>query len=145
MTKHLLSSRRVLLFAFATILLVSSSAFGAVTVTIKNNDGPGVGFNDPSPRSPVGGNSGTTLGQQRLIALQHAANIWGALLTSNTQIVIGATWDNLPCEDNGGTLASAGSHSGIRNFPGAGFSNTWYSLALANALSADRSLPVAAR
>jgi hypothetical protein len=135
MNKHLLSSRRVLLFAFATILFVSSSAFGAVTVTIKNNDGPGVGFNDSSPRSPVGGNSGTTLGQQRLNALQHAANIWGAVLTSNTPIVIGATWDSLPCENTGGTLASAGSHSGIRNFPGATFSNTWYPLALANTLS----------
>ena len=41
----------------------------------------------------------------------------------------------MPCENTGGTLASAGSHSGIRNFPGAPFSNTWYPLALANALS----------
>ncbi len=135
MNKHLLSRHRVLLLAFAVILFVSSSAFGAVTVTIRNNDAPGVGFNDPSPRSPVGGNTGTTLGQQRLNALQHAANIWGAVLTSNTPIVIGATWDTLPCQDNGGTLASAGSNSGTRNFPGAGFSNTWYPLALANALS----------
>lgn len=125
----------MLLFAFATLLFVSSSALGAVTVTIKNNDQAGVGFNDNSPRSPVGGNSGTTLGQQRLIALQHAADLWGAVLTSNTQIVIGATWDSLPCENTGGTLASAGSHSGIRNFPGAPFANTWYPLALANALS----------
>lgn len=135
MNKHLPSTHRLLLFAFATVLFVSSSAFGAVTITIKNNDAPGVGFNDPSPRSPVGGNSGTTLGQQRLNALQHAANIWGAVLTSNTPIVIGASWDNLPCEDNGGTLASAGSNSLSRNFPGAGFSNTWYPMALANALS----------
>jgi len=125
----------VLLFAFATILFVSSSAFGAVTITIKNNDAAGVGFNDNSPRSPVGGNSGTTLGQQRLIALQHAADLWGAVLTSNTPIVIGATWSSLPCETSSGTLASAGSHSGIRNFPGAPFANTWYALALANALS----------
>lgn len=125
----------MLLFAFATILFVSSSAFGAVTVTIKNNDGADVGFNDKTPRSPVGGNPGTTLGQQRFNALQHAADIWGAALTSNTEIVIGATWVTLPCEDTGGTLASAGSHSGIRNFPGAPFSNTWYPLALANAVS----------
>jgi hypothetical protein len=125
----------VLLFAFAAILFVSSSAFGAVTITIKNNDQAGVGFNDNSPRSPVGGNSGTTLGQQRLIALQHAADIWGAVLTSNTQIVIGATWDSLPCQNTSGTLASAGSHSVTRGFPGAPFANTWYPLALANALS----------
>ena len=125
----------MLLFAFATVLLVSSSAFGAVTVTVKTNDQGTGGFNDNSPRAPVGGNPGTTLGEQRLKALQHAADIWGAALTSNTEIVIGATWVSLPCEDSGGTLASAGSHSGIRNFPGAPFSNTWYPLALANAVS----------
>lgn len=125
---------RVLLFAFATILFVSSSALGAVTITIKNEDSPGVGFNDPSPRSPVGGNSGTTLGQQRLIALQHAANIWGGVLTSNTPIVIAAKWSSLACEDTGGTLAFAGSNSGIRNSPNA-VPNTWYPLALANALA----------
>ncbi len=134
MNKHLPYRHRVLLFAFATILFVSSSAFGAVTVTIKNNDAPGIGFNDPSPRSPIGGNTGTTLGQQRLNALQHAANIWGAVLTSNIPIVIGASWDSLPCQNTGGTLASAGSNSGSRNF-GGGVSNTWYPMALANALS----------
>jgi hypothetical protein len=129
MTKHFL-------FALATILLVSSSAFAAVTITVKNNDAPGTGFNDPTPASPIGGNSGTTLGQQRLIATQHAANIWGAVLNSNTQIIIGATWSNtMPCEDTGATLASAGSHSGIRNFPGAPFPNTWYTLALANSIA----------
>ena len=135
MKKHLPSSHGVLLFAFAMILFVSSSAVGAVTITIKNNDAPGVGFNDPSPRSPVGGNSGPTLGQQRLIALQHAANIWGAVLTSNIPIVIGSTWNSLPCQDNGGTLASAGSHTITRNFLGNTFSDTWYPVALANALS----------
>ena len=40
----------------------------------------GVGFNDPTPAVPVGGNAGTTLGQQRLNAFQSAANIWGATL-----------------------------------------------------------------
>ena len=135
MNMHFLTSRRVFLFAFAAILLLSSSAFGAVTITVKNNDAPGVGFNDPTPVSPVGGNNGTTLGQQRLIATQAAADIWGQVLTSSTAIVIGATWpSNLPCEDTGATLASAGSHSGTRNFPGS-FPNTWYPLALANALS----------
>lgn len=135
MKKHLPSNHCVLLFAFAIILFVSSSAVGAVTITIKNNDAPGVGLNDPSPRSPVGQNSGTTLGQQRLNALQHAANIWGAVLTSNIPIVIGSTWNSLPCQDNGGTLASAGSHTITRNFLGNTFSDTWYPVALANALS----------
>ena len=95
MNMHFLTSRRVFLFAFSTILLLSSSAFGAVTITVKNNDAPGVGFNDPTPVSPVGGNNGTTLGQQRLIATQAAADIWGQVLTSSTAIVIGATWPKI--------------------------------------------------
>ena len=45
---------------------------------------PGEGFNDPTPAAPVGGNTGTTLGQQRLIAFQHAADIWGAELDTNS-------------------------------------------------------------
>ena len=135
MNTHLPSKLYVLLFALATVLSVSSTASAAVPITVKNNDAPGVGFNDPSPRSPIGGNPGTTLGQQRLNAAQHAANLWGAVLSSNTPIVIGATWVNdMPCEDLGGTLASAGSHSGIRNFPNS-IPATWYPLALANALS----------
>ena len=135
MIKHLSAKQHVFLFAFATILFVSSSALGSVTITVRNDDPTGVGFSDNSPRSPVGGNTGTTLGQQRLNAAQHAANIWGALLTSNTEIVIGATWSNLmPCEIDGATLASAGSHGGIRNSPNV-IPNTWYPLALANAIA----------
>ena len=131
---HLPARLPLLLFALATILIISSSA-GAVTITVKNNDPAGVGFNDPTPVSPVGGNNGTTLGQQRLIAAQAAADIWGSVLTSNVPIIIGATWPNdVPCEDTAATLASAGSHSGIRNSPNA-FPNTWYTLALANALA----------
>jgi hypothetical protein len=125
----------VLLFAIATVLIISSSSFGAVTVTVKNNDGAGVGFNDNTPVSPIGGNSGTTLGQQRLIAAQHAANLWGAVLNSNVPIVIGATWRNdLFCATDGATLASAGSQGAEKNFLGA-VPFTLYPEALANALS----------
>lgn len=135
MIKHFLTKQCVLLFALATILFVSSSAFGAVTITVRNDDGAGVGFNDSTPVSPVGGNNGTTLGQQRLIAVQHAANIWASVLTSDVPILISARWpNNLPCEDTGATLASAGSNSATRNFPGA-VPNTLYPLALGNAIS----------
>jgi hypothetical protein len=135
MNKHLPAKHHLFLFALATILFVSSSALGAVTITIKNNDAAGVGFNDPTPVSPIGGNGGTTLGQQRLIAAQNAADIWGEVLTSNVPIVIGATWrTDMPCEDTGATLASAGSNNLARNFPG-GTLDTLYPMALANALS----------
>src|SRR5258706_1251268 len=55
---------------------------GAATIVVQSGDAAGVGLNDTTPANPVGGNSGTTLGQQRLIALQAAANKWGATLDS---------------------------------------------------------------
>src|SRR5215475_14371652 len=48
------------------------------TMTVINLDGPGEGFNDPSPADPAsaaGGNSAVTLGDQRLVAFQFAANM----------------------------------------------------------------------
>ena len=42
-----------------------------------------MGFNDPTPATPVGGNTGTTIGAQRLIVFKEAARIWGAVLPSN--------------------------------------------------------------
>jgi hypothetical protein len=68
------------LFSLVVALGASSSAFGAATIVIFNNDPAGVGFNDPTVVAPVGGNAGTTRGQQRLIAFQAAANKWGATL-----------------------------------------------------------------
>ena len=127
----------VTLFALSAILLLSSSsARAAATIVIQNADGPGVGFNDPTPVAPVGNNPGTTLGQQRLNAFQYAANIWGAILNSNATIVVRASWDpTLPCTTTTAVLGAAGSDSIFRNFPGAQFADTWYSSALASALA----------
>ena len=69
------------------LALLPGAAFAAATITVVNTDGPGEGFNDPTPAAPVGGNPGTTRrGQQRLIAFQHAADIWGAVLDSPVEI-----------------------------------------------------------
>jgi hypothetical protein len=113
----------------------SSATFAAATIVIQNNDATGVGFNDPTPVAPVGGNPGTTLGQQRLNAFQFAANIWGATLTSNATITVKADWQALSCTTSTAVLGSAGAASIWRDFSGAPFNNTWYSAALANALT----------
>ena len=121
---------------FALILTVGlSSAFGAVTITILNADAANVGFNDTTVVTPVGGNPGTTLGQQRLNAFQEAANIWGATLTSNTPIVIRATFTALTCTSTSAVLGSAGASAVVRDFPNAPFTNTLYGIALANKLA----------
>jgi len=132
---------RVKLFIFLVIvavsLVASSSASGQATVAILNNDAPGVGFNDDTPVAPVGGNPGTTLGQQRFNAAQTAANIWGATLNSGPTITIRGSWVALGCTDNTATLASAGTISVAQNFPNAPFADTWFNGALANALSGN--------
>ncbi|MGL5005677.1 MAG: PA domain-containing protein, partial [Casimicrobium sp.] len=48
----------------------TASSFAA-NVVILNGDDPGVGFNDPRPAAPVGGNPGTTVGEQRLNAMKY--------------------------------------------------------------------------
>jgi hypothetical protein len=122
-------------FVLAVTLAASRDAFGAATIVILNNDQPNVGFNDPTPVSPVGNNTGTTLGQQRLNAFQFAANIWGATLNSNVTITIRASWAPLTCSSSSGTLAQSGAIGIFRDFPAAPVGGTWYSAALANALS----------
>jgi hypothetical protein len=90
----------------------------------------------------VGGNAGTTLGQQRLIAFQKAADIWGATLTSNVTIRVGASFVPLSCTDSSAVLGSAGANDIFSDFPGAPKTATWYPGALASKLAGvDQSLP----
>src|SRR5689334_1048744 len=109
MKRSFISKLIVFAFAFAVAVAASVQARAAATIVIQNNDSAGSGFNDPTPASPVGGNTGTTVGQQRLNAFQFAANLWGATLKSDVPIAIRASWAALPCTANGGTLAQAGS------------------------------------
>ena len=112
----------------------SGQAAADANIVIVNLDGPGEGFNDPTPASPVGGNKGKTLGEQRLIAFERAAKIWGETLDSNVTIRVQAAFNPL----GPGILGSAGAISVSRDFsgvglhPGAEFPATWYGAALAN-------------
>jgi hypothetical protein len=107
----------------------------AATVTVINVDGAGEGLNDPTPVAPVGGNSGTTVGAQRLIALQSAANIWGSLLASNVTIKIDAKFDPLTCDATSAVLGTAGSIGVSKDFTGAPLANHYYASALANSIA----------
>lgn len=131
---------RTLHLALAGLLvagLAPSNANAAATITIVNNDGAGEGFNDPTPVAPVGGNTGTTLGQQRLNAFQFAANIWGATLDSSVTIVVLANFDPLTCSATSAVLGSAGPRTVWRNFPNAPLSDVWYNAALANKMAGE--------
>jgi hypothetical protein len=129
-------------FAAAALSCCAMAAQAAATITIVNLNAPGVGFNDPTPATPVGGNNGTTLGEQRLIAFQHAANLWGATLTSNVPIRVGASFVPLTCTATGAVLGSAGAYEIFSDFPNAPKASTWYPGALAAKLAgADQSDP----
>jgi hypothetical protein len=119
----------VLLFFLA--LLLARGAWAA-NIVIVNVDGPGEGFNDPTPAAPVGGNPGTTIGQQRLNLFDHAADIWGALLPSDVTIRVEARFNPQTCSSSSAVLGSAGPIEVFRDFVGAEFSDTWYHVALAN-------------
>ena len=123
-----------LVLAFFGAALVAPQPTLAATVTVVNNDGPGEGFNDPTVVAPVGGNSGTTRGGQRLIAFQHAADIWGGLIASAVPIRVGAKFDPLTCSATSAILGSAAPSNGVRDFAGAPVAATYYPIALANAL-----------
>lgn len=124
--------RRSLLLSILLCAVVAAPAFAAAKITIQNNDAAGVGFNDATPATPVGGNPGTTLGEQRLNAFKEAARIWGTLIDSPVEIIISATWAKLDCSDTGAVLGSASSTYLISDFDGAPLGNIWYPAALAN-------------
>jgi hypothetical protein len=106
----------------------------AFTFAVTYNDAAGVGFNDNTARAPVGGNSGTTLGQQRRNALEYALARWGERLQSSVQVRVTADWIGFTsgdCNNFSGTLGQAGP---TLHTVGAGQANTLYPDALANAL-----------
>ena len=124
---------------FVSVVLAATAAtqapiVSAATFQIINTNDPGIGFNEGTAATPVGGNTGTTIGQQRLIAFQYAADIWGRYLYSNTPIRIGAKFTPLDCSAFSGILGSAGPKVTYRDFNGAPYSSTYYPVALANAL-----------
>lgn len=128
----------LIIFVFAVVGLSAQNAFaGPAQIIIVNINAPGVGFNDPTPAAPVGGNSGTTLGQQRLIAFQRAADLWGQRLDSSVPIRIRAQFTAL----GAGVLGSAGPVSVVRDFPNAPLPGTWYHVALANKLAGVDLIP----
>jgi hypothetical protein len=114
---------------------VASGAASAATISIQVMDAAGVGFNDPTPFTPIGGNNATTLGQARLNVFTEAARLWGQLINSTQVIVVEASFSPLTCSANTGVLGSAGPMWLFRDFPGAPIQNVFYPGALADALS----------
>ncbi len=110
--------------------------WAGVTIRINNVDPAETGLNDPRPVSPVGENSGRTLGEQRLNVLRFAAELWGSLLEGDVPLIIQATFRPLPCSPTAAVLGAAGPVRVFAEFPVPAIdAQTWYHAALANQIA----------
>ena len=114
---------------------------GSSVITIRVKDPEDEGFNDPTVVAEAPNNSGgTTLGGQRLAALQWVAGVWAAQLGSGVEINIEASFDELDCgpdPEDGAVLAAAGAQFLFFDFPNAPRQGTWYHGALAESLAEE--------
>jgi len=106
MSTHSRASVAGLLAAGLSIL--PGSARAAATFELVVLDQPGVGFLDETPATPVGGNTGTTVGEQRTQAFQYALDVWGAALDSPVPIIVEASFAPLECSATSAVLGQAG-------------------------------------
>jgi hypothetical protein len=120
--------------ACAASVLCAVGMASAATIVIQSRDPDGVGFNDKTPVAPVGGNTGTTLGEQRMKVYRYVADIWEQALDSKVTITVNAGWEALSCTSSSAVLGSAGAWNIWNNFAGSK-PNTWYPQALANKLA----------
>lgn len=126
---------RTIAIPLLTFALFATPAIAQATFRIVTTDHAGEGLKDPAPREPVGGNGGTTLGEQRRIAIEHAAGIWGSIIDSPIEIILHVVFDETSCSATSAILGSASAGSVYNRFPNAPVENTWYVAALASRLS----------
>ena len=84
------------------MLFFAVSSVNATTITIINNDGVNEGLNDSTPATPIGGNNGVTVGEQRMIVLQHAADFLATIFDSSIEIRVAAEFNPQGCNYLGG-------------------------------------------
>ncbi|OOG40220.1 PA domain-containing protein [Rhodanobacter sp. C05] len=140
--------RRSKLFSALMMAGLLGVGGGAVAADIQiiNKDKAGIGLNDTTPATPVGGNQGTTRGEQARIVFTFAANMWGAVLKSTVPVQVDANFGALQCDANGTVLGSTGT-LGYANFtdantlPAGAKLNLWYSGALTNAFLGSDATP----
>ena len=128
----MLKNAKVACLPFALALVAAASQ--AATIVVTSRDPAGSGFNDPTPVAPVGGNPGTTLGEQRMNVYKYVAHIWEQNLDSSVTITVNAGWENLTCTSTTAVLGSASPWNIWFDVPN-GKPGTWYPQALANKLA----------
>ncbi|MDK2777442.1 MAG: tandem-95 repeat protein [Pseudomonadota bacterium] len=125
--------------AAAVFLLVTAAVHADIVIV--NGDSAGEGLNDPTPATAAGGNSGTTVGEQRLNVFSEAAGILNATFSISQTIAVNAQFNSLTCNASSGVLGSAGptySYSAVEDGVG-----TVYPIGLANEHFATDLIPAA--
>ncbi|WP_269523206.1 PA domain-containing protein [Coraliomargarita parva] len=117
------------------LALSLGSGLPAASFTFVYTDPPDFGYYDSTAVSPVGGNPGTTLGEQRQNLLAYAANYWGQFLDSDVSIVISASYEALGGTPTSATLAYAGPESVFSNFSAEAIPDVWYISAVADSIA----------
>ena len=127
-------SERLAILALG-IFLGAAPAFGQATFQIVNADTAGAGLNDPTPVSPIGGNTATTLGAQRIAALQYGLSLWASRVNSSLPIRVQASFatdSSITCTATDAVLAQTGPQEIFRDDPTFPQQGVWYVGALAN-------------
>src|SRR5215472_7609934 len=122
-------------FVASTAVVFSASADPQAQVVLVNINAPGVGLNDPTPVAPVGGNTGTTLGEQRRNVLARAASAWARHLKSFAPVRIEVAFGARTCTATAAVLASTGVLAADLNFKHSTLPDTWFPIAVANAVA----------
>ncbi|HET8936783.1 MAG TPA: hypothetical protein VFN67_25240 [Polyangiales bacterium] len=133
--------RMIALAAFSVLWLMPAASQARATFKINES---GAGFDDKKPVKPVGGNDGTTVGEQRKLAVAHAIELWGNVLDSSVPIVVDVTFADLGCGQNGVVLGQAGATGFVDGIEAPDADpNLFYPNALANSLAGEDLDPAA--
>ncbi len=127
--------------ALAAVVFLLATAAVRADIVIVNGDNAGEGLNDPTPATAIGGNSGTTIGEQRMNVFSQAADILNTTFSISQTIAINAQFNSLTCNASSGILGSAGptySYSAVEDGVG-----TVYPIGLANEHFATDLIPAA--
>lgn len=119
------------------IIILLSSVANATVISLNMLNNANEGLNDNTPVAAIGGNTATTLGQQRQNVIHFAARLLEQVIDSAIPIVIDVEFDSLSCSANAATLGLGGPSTvhfgnGASNYP---FANTYYVQALANSIT----------
>lgn len=93
-------------YLISVLLLATSSVYADIIIV--NNDSTNEGFNDTSSVVAIGGNTATTLGQQRLAVFEKAADILNATYDIAQAVKVASSFDPLTCSSGSAVLGQAG-------------------------------------